>query len=1120
MFYALSPLLLPFWHGKYDPLPAALLVLGLTAFAYGRPGWAGAALGLGGAIKWVPWLAAPFLVWALLREGVWVLGSGVGETRRQGDKETRRQGDKETSRQGDGQAGNRGRGMTTDDRRADGIKPVVGGRWSVVVPARFIAGFVIAVAAVSLPFAVRDSANFLAPYTLQGNRPIIGESIWFPFAVLIEPELLEDLPAPWSGVDDAPIPNALTIGVQLLALGALGLAHLILPPNKQRALAFAALAPAIFLLLNRVFSPQYMLLLTAYLLAAAIALGITTRQTIILISLLTTMQIANLLIWPNTSSIWLAASVLLFTIGCGLVVWLALSAMRSAPQGRPGDTATRRHGDTATKRCTMYDVRCTIGNLRWAISRVFSRTWRVERPRPTSRLRWQAYAIRPYITPSPLHLLLILALLLPACSPNQPEQARTFPETGHSLRGDFLRFWEQHDGAQSLGPPISDRIRLDGRETQFFAAAKLESTTRFGIATTVVSVTLAEDWRATVPGALFTRKAASQQAGIAAPRQAEPLQAITVTLTIEGYSGPVELHLFDARSQPAGVWPAQIQDGNATLPIEPRGALGPQFALVLIDGRIAAATSNLFTLDAQTTVQTNQPRFDELYPRIRAFMAQDTLTYTLDGFPVHGYRSPDNMMLWLRDHTYQGRGFRYFEPDVTSLIDAFRRAQEPDGSFPDYVARTQPPIPAKRLEVEADVEYLFVQAVYEAWQMTGDDAWLRTNLDAIRRGIRYTMSDPLRWDAERRLVKRPFTIDTWDFQYGPTTADPTTGRPAPRHWIDDQTIWGIFHGDNTGLAHALELLARMEEHVGDEAAAKRLRDEADGIMERLNALSWNGSFYTHFVPLEPFDVPGVDEAQQLSLSNTYALNRGVLEPEQGRAIVEEYFRRAQERGATFAEWYSIDPPFPSGSFGMGGGKGEEPGEYVNGGIMPLVGGELARGAFRLGAERYAFAILARYHFLISQTNASYLWYYPAGNPGKSGPDTLPTDGWGSSAMLGALIEGAAGIEDHAARYRDVRISPRWTYADDVTSARVVARYTASDGYVAYRWQRNDDSLTLDFTGSAERTTIRLLLPEGEKEVISVRLNGQPHASATEDVFGSWYARLDVEGGSGVVEVEW
>jgi hypothetical protein len=188
--------------------------------------------------------------------------------------------------------------------------------------------------------------------------------------------------------------------------------------------------------------------------------------------------------------------------------------------------------------------------------------------------------------------------------------------------------------------------------------------------------------------------------------------------------------------------------------------------------------------------------------------------------------------------------------------------------------------------------------------------------------------------------------------------------------------------------------------------------------------------------------------------------------------------------------------------------------------MPLVGGELARGAFGVGAERYAFDILARYHWLISETGESYLWYFPAGNPGKSGNDTLPTDGWGAAAMLGALIEGAAGVEDQGARYREVRLSPRWSHAEDVREAWVVARYAASDGYAAYRWRRGATGLALDFTGSGERVVVRLLLPEGIGEIANVALDGQPHAYTVEEVYGSRYVTLEVGAGSGSIEVGW
>lgn len=608
------------------------------------------------------------------------------------------------------------------------------------------------------------------------------------------------------------------------------------------------------------------------------------------------------------------------------------------------------------------------------------------------------------------------------------------------------------------------------------------------------------------------------------PPRVAPLQPITVTLTMADYEGVVALHVFDAALRSSGVVTVSIHNGFGKASLLPRGVLGPQSLVVVRNRRVIAVHEQLFTLDAQTTLATGHPDLDAIYPMVRQFMQQDTVDYELDGLHVHGYRSPDNPLLWLRDHVYQGRGFRYFDPDVVSLLDAFRRTQRPDGSFWDVLPYPARYVSGHRLETESDLEFLFVQGVYEAWQATGDDAWLRTNMDAMRRGLFYSMSDPQRWNDKYGLLMRPYTIDTWDFQFGPTTTSPE-GMPAPRHWIDEATMWGIFHGDNTGLAYALKLMERMEQELGNAEEAFAWRVKREPLMKRLNALSWNGPFFTHFVLPDGSvpDVPGVDTAAQVSLSNAYALNRDVLSFEQGRAIIETYYKRRDFERA-FAEWYSIDPPFPSGSFGMAGGKGEEPGEYVNGGIMPLVGGELARGAFTFGSETFGFDILQRYAALIRLTGASYLWYYPDGRPGISSEHTLSTDGWGSSAMLGALIEGAAGVEDRSSTFRQINLSPRWGTLADMRSARVVVRYAASDGYVAYIWhyEPQHKRLCVRLTGSWKDAEVRLLLPADGRNVQKRTLfvNGYEVPFEKKKFGSGQYIVFDVDGGNADMVLEW
>src|SRR5262245_56399214 len=95
----------------------------------------------------------------------------------------------------------------------------------------------------------------------------------------------------------------------------------------------------------------------------------------------------------------------------------------------------------------------------------------------------------------PCHAL--LALLVCALASLMPAhafgEALRPPSPGHHLKGDFLRFWNQNDGARNLGPPLSAPIWLDGRVVQLFARAYLEQAA--GQATAVASAGLPEGWQ-------------------------------------------------------------------------------------------------------------------------------------------------------------------------------------------------------------------------------------------------------------------------------------------------------------------------------------------------------------------------------------------------------------------------------------------------------------------------------------------------------------------------------------------------------------------------------------------------------------------------------------------------
>jgi hypothetical protein len=450
------------------------------------------------------------------------------------------------------------------------------------------------------------------------------------------------------------------------------------------------------------------------------------------------------------------------------------------------------------------------------------------------------------------------------------------------------------------------------------------------------------------------------------------------------------------------------------------------------------------------------------------------------------------------------RAGRYFVSDVTSVVEHFAETQSADGRIFDYFSTFPEKLPSEkenwtkyvRVPVEADVEYRFVKAAYLAWQATGDDEWIVSLLPRLEKAVEYILNHHWYWDRDRGLVKRAYTIDTWDFAYTAGSHD------WLQFQIDENTIWGIMHGDNSGYYEAFQILVKLCDRFGDSDGNKRWEQRAVALRDRMNEVCWNGFFYTHFVKTSDVEIAGVNEASQLSLSNPMAINRGVTTHEMATGILREYMQR-RETTSAFAEWFSIDPPFPDGIFGDEKLVG---GAYVNGGIMPLVGGELAKAALEHGFEEYGVDILKRYHQMISEAGETYLWYFPDGSPAtvetSTSPEAEPTDGWGSSAMLWAFLTGLAGVEDQGRGFESVRLSPRWPAAE-VTDAQVQTTYESSGKGFGYDYRCRDDGLDLVIVSSGADVRFHILLPP-ETRVSSVSVDGAATPSQTVMVEASQY----------------
>jgi hypothetical protein len=353
---------------------------------------------------------------------------------------------------------------------------------------------------------------------------------------------------------------------------------------------------------------------------------------------------------------------------------------------------------------------------------------------------------------------------------------------------------------------------------------------------------------------------------------------------------------------------------------------------------------------------------------------------------------------WMLDHGHTLRGQKYFVDYGHEFLELQKAAQRPDGmiySFIEHGTNTdyfltrdkfsgytvwQGDKTFTRQPTENHPEYMYVNTIYQCWKAGGDDAWMQSFLTSASKALDYTLNDPARWSQRFQLLKRVYTIDSWDFAVEDEYL-PNLGLTNSMIIDPERSKFGVFFGDNTGYIAACMELAEMLEAAGQKEAAQKYLQRGLDLQKRLNDLCWNGRFYTHFIDEDPNVVRklGVDEKSQIAQSNTYSLNRP-LQANQAKAILETYLNLKQNLPpGSPGEFYAIYPPFEKG-FEQHGAKWQ----YMNGGIGGHVAGELARGAFAWGYEKYGIDILDRILALGKKHNNklyfAYTGAYPAGPP--------------------------------------------------------------------------------------------------------------------------------------------
>jgi hypothetical protein len=390
-------------------------------------------------------------------------------------------------------------------------------------------------------------------------------------------------------------------------------------------------------------------------------------------------------------------------------------------------------------------------------------------------------------------------------------------------------------------------------------------------------------------------------------------------------------------------------------------------------------------------------------------------------------------------------------------------------------------------------------------------------MNNLEKGLYYSMNDPLRWSKKYQLIKRGYTLDTWDFMQLPTTREEYTRAGGDVQDgifnINENTPMGIMHGDNSGLYAACNQLSRMYESMNEPEKAEIWANQAEIIRIRTNKLCWNGKFYAHFVPDDPMpSYLHMDQKNTLSLSNPYDINRGLPTHDMAVSIIKTY-QSLKEKNVlnSFAEWFGIYPPVEPHFADY------QPGSYMNGGVNTIVAGELAKAAFQHGMESYGVDILNRLLDLVRKHHGDLpVAYRPDGAVDAGIPDN-----WGQAAVMSALIEGLAGVVDRGQLFQSVELSPRWLVAgkDDV---KITIHYPASDKKVNYHYlqEKNQNRMQLTVSGDPLNYKVRLFLPIG-KSPSKVTVDNKSASIKTEKVESSTYVVVEhIPEGEHVIMVEY
>lgn len=594
------------------------------------------------------------------------------------------------------------------------------------------------------------------------------------------------------------------------------------------------------------------------------------------------------------------------------------------------------------------------------------------------------------------------------------------------------------------------------------------------------------------------------------PRVCAPLDDVKIIFEWNQLNGQkVRVLLVDADHQPYFEKTVTAGKGKVELTVKAGGKPGVHQVDLWVErpGENPYPRHGGFRVCAKTGISTDTGEVDELLALLEEGLRQTIDITYVNGKPRTYYKHADNTRENLAYPAFAVGAMRYFIQDVKSMFEAIYDNQYPDGRLPDHVYGDNywcPVTPRRLRTCMADLEIGVAWTLCAGWLAHGDDNWLRMMLPRVEAGMEFVVTDPRMYDITHGLIKRPHTLDEWDIGFTETGENSMT---------DETVKFVVMQGDTSQMFLACAMLAQAFASIGDRDRAARYRMLRDHYRKLGNKLFWDGVKYKHHIHLDPFDHGDFDEADQLAMSNSWAITRGFADHEQAVSILNEYVRRWKKTGDRFP-WWSLQPGYPDELHYLRGGPGmawsKLQGEYANGGLFPWVGGELCRGAFQHGMEELGCRLLRDVHYVLKRDQgAMFTWYHLDGSAAMNAPHSQTNyDPWGLAPWTQAVVEELAGIKPEGKLLTRVLCAPRWPAAK-TKKAAVTAHFPSSDTYFSYKYELLPRSIRLSYTGTGEDVSFRILLP-GWPKCRTVTLDGKKVGFKTERLENSVYVTLEAK----------